>query len=207
MKTTYLRKHGLKTIAISASVLIAISLIFVVPSLYFRYSHQGTVPIATILPHSDPVAKAAATGTPLVAGWPVNIAIPSVDINVGIVNGYFDAKTASWNVGLSVAQFVPLTTPPNNLDGDTYIYGHYRPAVFAYLHHIVPGSTATVTTANGYLFTYKYINTYATPPSDISVLSSYDGPPILLVQTCSGSFFQNRQFYVFDYVGNTKVAA
>ncbi|HUD05325.1 MAG TPA: sortase [Candidatus Saccharimonadales bacterium] len=206
MKITNIRKHGLKAIAISAVALIAFSLVFIVPTLYFRYSHQGTVSVKSILPHTNSVTKAV-PGAPLIAGWPVNIAIPSVDINVGIVNGYYDVKTATWNVGLSVAQYVPLTTPPNNLSGDTYIYGHYRPAVFAYLHHIVPGSKATVTTANGYSFTYKYINTYATAPTDISVLSSYDGPPVLLVQTCSGSFFQNRQFYVFDYLSYQKLSA
>jgi hypothetical protein len=131
--------------------------------------------------------------------------MPSVDINaVPVVDGVYDAKTATWSVGLSQAQFVSWTALPNNLQGDTYIYGHYRPAVFAYLHHIRAGALATVTTANGYVFTYKYVNTYATVPSDSSVLN-YSGPPILTVQTCSGTFFQNRQLYVFDYLSYQKV--
>jgi len=206
MKITNVFKDFRVASYITGGLLIAVSLLYIIPALYFHYSSQGSVSSPSVFPKSQTVAKVV-PGTPVVSGWPVSISIPSTYINVPVVTGVYNTKSATWNVGLSVAQYVPSTALINNVDGATYIYGHYRPAVFAYLHIIKPGALATVTTSNGYEFTYKYIETYATAPSDTSVLSTYFGPPILLLQTCSGSFFQNRQFYVFDYVSYQKVIA
>ena len=200
------KKHGLKVMTIGGTALIVLSLIVIIPTLYFRYSHQGTVSLAAVMPQVKNIV-APQPGIPRISGQPISVSVPSVWINnVPVVDGVYDAATGDWNVGLSQAQFIPQTALPNNIQGDTYIYGHYRPAVFAYLHHVVAGSSATVTTANGYLFTYQYVGTYAIAPSDSSVLAYTGvGPPILTLQTCSGDFFQNRQLYIFDYVSYQKL--
>jgi sortase (surface protein transpeptidase) len=93
---------------------------------------------------------------------------------------------------------------PNNETGNTLIYGHYRPEVFAYLHLIKPGIQAIITTDNGYTFTYSFENSEALDPTNTSVFV-YRGAPRLTIQTCSGSFMQHRQMYYFHYDGFTKV--
>ncbi len=193
---------------ISGSILILAGLSYTIPALYFHYSHYGTVSIpansdqiSSHLPSTSSVSAAASVQqTPIISGIPVNIDIPSLNINLPVVNGYYNSKTGAWNVSDTAAQYATPSVPINNTAGNTLIYGHYRKSVFAYLHLIKPGATLTVTTANGYLFTYRFVQTYPTQPTDTSVFT-YNGPAMLTVQTCSGAFFQNRQMFQFALVG------
>jgi LPXTG-site transpeptidase (sortase) family protein len=170
------------------------------PTIYFNTTHHGTVsadpaffkPKTTATPVTTP-------SKPVTSGHPVNISIPSVDINVSVVDGYFDAKTQDWTLGLHTAQWGTMTPEPNDTSGNTYIYGHYRPEVFAYMHVIKPGAEAVVTTDNGLKFVYTYESSETVDPTDTS-LFNYQGPPIMTVQTCSGSWFQNRTLYKFDFI-------
>ena len=189
-------------------LLLIIGLIGVSPTLYFRWSHTGTAsasPVSQAQIYAElNSSKTSAPKVPLVTGFPVSISIPgprpSLDINVGIVPGYYDKDNGTWNLSDYQAQFATISSQPNNLSGNTFIYGHYRPNVFAYLHLIEPGTVITINTSNGYQFSYKFVSTYAVEPTDTSVLD-YSGAPILTIQTCSGSFFQNRQMFIFSYDG------
>ena len=182
-----------------SSGLVAFGLAGSLPEWYFHRTHLGSVPTQALA--SKPVA--VTPGVPLITGKPVSISIPSVQINVPVIDGSYNKTTNQWTLTLDKAQFATMSVMPNNLSGDTFIYGHYRPEVFAYLHHIKPGATAVITTDNGYQFTYTFNKTYATQPTDTSVLD-YQGPPLLTVQTCSGTWFQNRQMYLFAYDGYKK---
>lgn len=174
-------------------------------------SMVGLGPIGYYWWHSRTAFAAAqkAAGTPVqpivlpqdpnvISGHPVSIDIPSVNISLPIIDGFYDPDTGEWTLTLNKAQFATPTVEPNNLKGNTLIYGHYRREVFAYLHLIKPGATATITTDNGYVFTYKYTSTEVFDPADTSVFL-YQGAPRLTVQTCSGAFFQHRQMYYFDF--------
>jgi len=169
------------------------------PTIYFNTTHHGTVaadpgffkPKTTATPVTTPTK-------PVTSGHPVNISIPSVDIDVSVVDGTFDAKTQEWTLGLHTAQWGTMTPEPNDTAGNTYMYGHYRAEVFAYLHVIKPGAEAIVTTDNGLKFIYTYESSETVDPTDTS-LFNYQGPPIMTVQTCSGSWFQNRTLYKFDF--------
>jgi LPXTG-site transpeptidase (sortase) family protein len=143
---------------------------------------------------------------PTISGHPTAISIPSVGINIPVIDGYYNQKTRDWTLSLDKAQFATPTVQPNNKQGNTFIYGHYRVGVFYTLPHIQPGAEATITTDNGYQFTYRFYQTYPTQPTDTSVLH-YKGPPMLTLQTCSGSFYQNRQMYLFSLVSYSKVQA
>ena len=140
----------------------------------------------------------------IVSGYPVSISFPSLGITKNLVPGYYDASTNSWTLSDVDAQYATITVEPNNTSGQTFIYGHALRTVFGPLLaglHI--GDIAQITTQNGYVFTYKLTSSYPVSPSDTSVLN-YSGAPRLLVQTCSGLFWQNRQMFSFEYLGYTK---
>lgn len=203
---------NLKVMSLIGGLLLFIGLIGVVPTLYFRWTHTGTASASPITASQVwgqvNSAVKASSNEKLVTGFPVSISIPgernALNMNVPIVPGYYNKNNGSWSLSLSDAQFAVMTSQPNNISGNTFIYGHYRPAVFAYLHLIKPGVVATITTNNGYVFSYRYINTYAVQPNNTSALVNSD-VPVLTVQTCSGSFFQNRQMYIFSYIGYRKI--
>lgn len=192
----------LKIIRITSVILIAFGLIGVAPTFYYRYKLASANAVPTI---PVQVPQAAIVNTPTaVTGFPTRIAVPSAKIDVSIVPGQYDAKKKSWDLGLHTAHFATITTQPNNETGNTYIYGHYRPEVFAYLHTAKVGSEAVVTTDNGYEFSYILREMKTLDPTDTSVFA-YQGPPILTLQTCSGAWFQHRQQYTYDFVSYKKL--
>ena len=155
---------------------------------------------------AQPVAQAfksnnnVKTGDKILSGIPTRIQIPSVGIDLKVIPGYYNSRTNSWTLSLDKAQYAVMTVPANNHDGDTFIYAHYRKGVFLTLPKILPGAKAIVATGNGHTFTYKFTASEITKPSDGS-LFKYKGKPILILQTCTGVHFQNRQLFSFDLVG------
>lgn len=214
------RQSSKKRLFIVFSLILVIGgLIGVVPTLYYKWTGNGTAPL-----RSGPIVyaqgkapagvqnsvgnKTPTSTQPIKTdGMPISISItpvPYLPTTIQVVPGYYNPKTQSWNLSLTQAQFATPSVEPNSVAGNTIIYGHYRPEVFAYLHLIKPGAKAYVTTDQGYLFTYTYEDTYALDPSNTSIFS-YQGPPILTVQTCSGAYFQNRQMYQFGFDSVQKI--
>ena len=143
--------------------------------------------------------KPIVTSAPLITGTPTHISIPNVNIDLPVIPGYYYPKDKSWTLTLDNAQWGTMTSKPNNKEGETYIYAHYRVHVFYTLPKVKSGDLATVTTGNGHIFTYKFINSTVTVPEDTS-LFTYKGKPILVLQTCTGAWYQYRQLFVFDLV-------
>lgn len=140
------------------------------------------------------------TSTPKVneiQGQPVELLIPSLNMDLPVIPGYYDSQAKIWTLTLSEVQYATITPPPNNVEGDTFLYGHYRQAVFARLHTIPSDAQAIVKTSNNHTFYYQLASIRTTNPGDDSVFT-YKGAPILTIQTCTGLFFQNRQFFTFD---------
>jgi LPXTG-site transpeptidase (sortase) family protein len=148
---------------------------------------------AKALKNSQPVKNP----DPLITGTPVHITIPNVGIDLSVIPGYYYPSDQSWTLSLDNAQWGTMTAKPNNKSGDTYIYAHYRLHVFYTLPHVKPGDEAVVTTDNGHVFTYKFVNSSVTVPTDTS-LFNYKGKPILVLQTCTGVWYQYRQLFIFD---------
>ncbi|HSX47033.1 MAG TPA: sortase [Patescibacteria group bacterium] len=136
-------------------------------------------------------------------GTPVRIVITETDnglnIDLPVDVGSYDVKTDAWTLSEIHADYANVSMPPNNWRGNTLIYGHDSPKVFGYLSAIKPGTdaTATVYTANNHTFIYNYDKFLTLSPNDVSVFST-TGHPTLIVQTCSGSFFQYRQMFHFN---------
>jgi len=189
-----------KLAIITGVTLVTLGLIGSIPTIYYQWLHKGSVS-AHGLPHPEPVKTKPHK---VISGHPVAISIPSFNINLPIIDGFYNANNGGWTLTLDKAQFATISPEPNNEAGNTFVYGHYRPEVFAYLHLIKPRATAVITTSNGYKFVYRFNQTYATSPDDTSVFK-YKGVPMLTVQTCSGTWFQNRQMFLFDFVKYQKV--
>ena len=168
-------------------------------SLYFRKptvanSHRGSLNKA-----------APALNTPdsqVVSGPPKLISIASLNMSLDVIPGSQD-KNGNWTLTPDKTQYALISPAPNNKEGNTVIYGHATKNIFGHLSAIKKGDIATITTNNGYTFRYIYEGTYSVNPYDFSIFE-YRGSPILTLQTCSGSFFQNRQMYQFSYLSYSK---
>jgi LPXTG-site transpeptidase (sortase) family protein len=139
------------------------------------------------------------TDTPTIAGKPVRIIVPNRNIALPVIDGTYDAKSGNWTLTPNKAQFATLTSIANNKAGNTLIYGHDTEAVFKRLEGVQTGDEAQVATGDGHVFIYRFRGSTDVSPSDTSVLH-YSGPPILTLQTCSGSWSQNRKLMTFDFV-------
>lgn len=137
---------------------------------------------------------------PLIQGKPVTIEIPSLGLNLPVIDGYYNTSEKTWTLTSDKAQYATLTPYANNHAGNTFIYGHNRKEVFSSLLRLPAESVAIITTDNGHKFTYKYRSSIETSPYDDS-LFDYQGAPILTLQTCSGLWYQNRKLFTFDLVG------
>lgn len=135
--------------------------------------------------------------TASLSGTPVQIQIPSLKINLKVVPGYYYPATKSWSLSPDNAQYGIVTPMPNDKAGSTFIYAHALKGVFADLPNVKPGDVAIVTTDNHHTFTYVFRSSKNTSPGDTS-LFNYKGKPILVLQTCSGLWYQNRQLFTFD---------
>lgn len=158
-----------------------------------QHSSSKGKPLSQLLNNEKP----ADNGPPTISGNPTHLTIPSVGIDLNVIPGYYYPKTQSWTLSLDSAQYATMTPKPNNKSGATFIYGHYRLHVFYTLPKIQPGDQAVITTDNGHTFTYTFISYTVTNPSNTE-LFTYKGKPVLILQTCTGVHFQNRQLFLFD---------
>lgn len=161
------------------------------------FAAQKTVVVQKIV--AAPPRNITTTITEGISGKPSRIVIPSVAIDVPVVDGFYNRQTQTWNLSETQAQYATITPLANTEAGNTFIYGHNRPVVFKRLLNTQIGAVATVYTTNGHYFTYRLRSVKVTSPTDDS-LFQYQGKAILTVQTCSGAWFQNRSLYTFDLV-------
>lgn len=178
-----------------ALVLVGISIVGFTIFKTWLSQKSGTAPISQVLKSNQQTNK-----DPLISGTPVRIQLPSVGIDLKVIPGYYYPSTKSWTLSLDDAQWGVMTAKPNNQGGDTFIYAHYRWHVFYTLPKVKAGDAAIVTTENGHTFTYSFRESTVTNPGDTR-LFGYKGKPILILQTCTGVWYQNRQLFVFDLSG------
>ncbi len=191
----------LRFLQVISLTLIIIGVVGLVPFVALWSQHQTALKQAAAAPAIPSVAPPPKPQA--ITGKPVRITISSPHIDLPVVDGVYDAKTGEWTLSLNKAHYALPSTQPNDQSGNTLIYGHYRPEVFAYLHLIKPGATATLTTDNGYTFNYTFMSSEPLDPTDTSIFT-YQGPPRLTIQTCSGSYMQHRQMYYFRFDSVTK---
>lgn len=183
-----------------ALVLIMLGLLGLAPSVYIRHTLSRSN-VAQAVPSQRPpkILFQAAT----LSGKPVRLQVPSVGLDVVVLDGDYDFQKQVWNLTEDKAHFATISDIPNNEAGNTYIYGHNRKEVLAPLFAMTWNAVAYLYTENGHKFTYAYTDSKAVKPTDTSIFS-YQGPPVLTAQTCSGTFAQNRQQFTFSLIGVEK---
>lgn len=157
-------------------------------------------PIVTTEPQKAEPLKAAPPAFIPISGKPVRLVIPDSNIDLPIDEGFYNETDGSWTLSDFHLQYAMMTMLANNHTGNTFIYGHATDRVLGTLTRQTPtvGSLAQVYTDNGHIFTYKFQSSRSLTPDDTSIFS-YSGPPILTVQTCTGSVSEWRTMFTFTF--------
>ena len=165
---------------------------------FFAFSTPRTVEAQT--PPPKPIVREVKVlERQAVQGIPVRVVVPSVGIDVSVATGSYDPNTESWTLDDTQAFYADISVPVNDNNGVTLIYGHARSAVFSRILQVTDGAEATVYTDNGNVFRYRYESRQDVDPTDLSVVHS-DGPPTLMLQTCSGPFDAYRTMVSFKLI-------
>lgn len=138
-----------------------------------------------------------------VQGIPVRIVISSVGIDLSVAKGSYDPDSATWSLNDTQAFYADISVPANDNNGTTLIYGHATWVVFSRLLEVRKGAEAVIYTHNGHVFRYKYQSREEVEPTDLSLLR-VEGPPVLIVQTCSGPWDAYRTMISFKLVSVEK---
>ncbi|HEX4774584.1 MAG TPA: sortase [Candidatus Saccharimonadales bacterium] len=143
----------------------------------------------------------AAQHITVITGEPVRIVIPGSGIDLPVDQGYYNSSQASWTLSGYHAQYAMISQLANNVAGDTFLYGHNNNYVFGALRHNTPavGAQALIYTDNGHIFEYNFVSATSLAPDDASIFS-YEGPPVMTIQTCTGSLNEWRTMYRFNFV-------
>ncbi|MNP92425.1 Sortase family protein [compost metagenome] len=166
------------------------------------YAPRSTVvaapPLAT--QQTQPDKKETAPAFIILSGKPLRLVIPDSGIDLPIDEGFYNETSGSWTLSDSRLQYAMITTQANNHSGNTFIYGHGTDQVLGSLANRTPadGSIAYIHTDTGRVFMYTFQSARSLTPNDTSVFN-YSGPPILTVQTCTGSLSEWRTLFTFKF--------
>lgn len=148
--------------------------------------------------NAEPVPVVQSLAKQAISGAPSQIIIPSLNINLAVEPGKYEAASDSWTLSGYNAHYATIMPLANDTAGNTFVYGHNNPYVFGPLKHLQPGASAEVVASNGNRFFYTYQKSYTVAPNDVS-LFKYQGSPIMTVQTCTGTWHEKRQLYEFKF--------
>jgi sortase (surface protein transpeptidase) len=106
-----------------------------------------------------------------ILGTPDKLVIPRLGINLPIADGVYDVETQSWTLTKTAVHYAVMTSKPNDLSGNTLIYGHNTVQLLSPTRLLQPGDTLQVTSKEGYIYNYVYVADNKVDPSDTSVLT------------------------------------
>lgn len=176
--------------------------VYVLTLLFVSYVAQPLLPFgpARAAALTRPLPPRPASQVLVISGQPIRIVIPASGVDLPVDPGYYDAATDSWTLSGYRAQFAMISTPANNYSGETFIYGHNNNYVFGALRHVTPspGAAALLYTSNGHVFAYSFVSSENLGPTATNILD-YSGPPVLVIQTCTGSLNEWRTMYTFNF--------
>lgn len=157
--------------------------------------------VPTVMYHAPPhtLVLASKPNITVAVGKPAQLFIPSLGMQLAVQEGAFNAQTREWKLSDTSAMHATNSVPPNNSNGTTLLYGHGTPAVFASLVNLQKGDTAQVQATNGDIYVYRYSKKQDVTPDNTSIFR-VDGPPTLVLQTCSGPWDSLRSLYAFTLV-------
>lgn len=149
-------------------------------------------------------AKSQVIVPEITQGVPTRIIVEGVGIDLPVSIGSYNPVDQTWTLSDDSAYYADVSVPANNNNGTTLIYAHAKPAVFGPLAGLQPGAPAEVHTENGYKFYYEYRSHANVSPDDTSVFTE-NGPPTLVLQTCTGIWDEQRAMYTFEFINKEKL--
>lgn len=183
--------------AISVTTVYGVTLIALIQgTLQLLPMPVAATPLAQPIMNNLSVDTTAVTSKMTASGIPKHLSIPALKMEKVIEPGVYDQDRKIWQVSARGIHFATLSSPVNDLAGNTLIYGHNNKQVFGPLKRLINGDKAEIRTDNGFVFTYVFAGKSDTEPEDTSIFS-YSGAPLLTLQTCSGIFNEIRTFYTF----------
>lgn len=191
-----------RKLIIIATFLMLAGLAGLVPYTYFW--NRNRIALASTPQLMVPVQAPVPSKPAVITGKPSHITISTLSIDLAVIDGVYNPETKGWTLTNDKAQYAMPSVQPNNDAGNTLIYGHAQKQIFGHLTRLTVGTSAVITTDNGYKFTYTYKSTEAVDPTNVDIFA-YSGPARLTLQTCSGNWWQNRQFYYFDLISVEKI--
>jgi LPXTG-site transpeptidase (sortase) family protein len=135
------------------------------------------------------------------AGVPQRIMIPSLNVNAAIVSVGLKDDNSMEIPGADEAGWYRLGALPGDATGSAVIAGHVdhkkEPGVFLELRRLNVNDEIAVTDDNGALHGYRVTERYQVDKEALptSELFRRDGPPVLTLITCGGSFDTKNRSY------------
>lgn len=171
------------------------------PSAYFWYQNRQLAKVAAQSGGPAITVPTVVEAPRVITGKPSRLQIPSLGLDLAVADGIYNPENGQWSLSMDKVHYALMTVQPNDKQGNTLIYGHRMAngTIFAQLPEIKPGASVSLTTTNGYVFTYKFTGSKVIEPTDTSILN-YEGKPRLTLQTCTGVFMQDRQLFVFEFI-------
>jgi LPXTG-site transpeptidase (sortase) family protein len=135
-------------------------------------------------------------------GKPVWVSIPRLSLGVNVEAGSSDRDGRKWTLSWTKAYYATVSAIPNDLAGNTVIYGHNVKEVFGRTEDLKIGDRLFIRTDKGLLVTYRFFSSFDVDPSDTSIFD-YQGKPIVTLITCSGILDQKRRLMQFELAEGT----
>lgn len=137
----------------------------------------------------------------IISGEPIGMQIPSLGIDLPVENGIFIESNQTWKVTTGKVHYATMTGLPSTTIGNTLLYGHNNKKTLGATKQIATGDQLIIRTANGHVFTYKYVGDETVAPDNTTVLSKNADVPSLTLLTCSGMLSEQRRLMQFVLVG------
>ena len=131
------------------------------------------------------------------SGVPIRISIPAIDIDRPILPGNYNEISGIWELSDGGIHFAAPSSPVNDYSGNSLIYGHNSRLVLGKLVDLKQDDKVQIITDNNLKFTYSLAGHKDSSPSDTTLFNE-NGPPTLILQTCSGLFNEIRSLYIFN---------
>ena len=157
---------------------------------------------------TEPIQTPAEEIRKIVMGKPVRLLVPKISRDIRVMEGHYNEKDGSWTLrdGKIETYFAMPSALANDYGGNTIIYGHSNRFVFSPLKNLVPGDVAEVHTDNGHVFRYAFVDTLEVQPDDVSIFT-LEGPAQLILQTCTGNWYEKRGLYRFSLLETIPAAS
>ena len=114
---------------------------------------------------------------------PNEIVIPDLNVNLIVEKGYIENGT--WSLSDYSALYAEGSASLDSKHGNTIIYAHARPGLFADLRSLRKGSHINITGEDGNLYTYKVTEGEIIRPNEVKKIMKV-GDHNLTLFTCDG---------------------